>query len=79
MLFCIQDFSGIVNASYNNNFAEYLVQVVGENGAVGLLVLLFIDSTCVAAANIMSCQVRSMLLPYFVSILRLAGGLLVVN
>ncbi|KAJ9149818.1 Amino acid or gaba permease [Pleurostoma richardsiae] len=56
MLFCIQDFSGIVNASYNNNFAEYLVQVVGENGAVGLLVLLFIDSTCVAAANIMSCQ-----------------------
>jgi hypothetical protein len=32
ILFCIQDFDGIINATYSNNWAEYLVQLIGENG-----------------------------------------------
>lgn len=40
VLFCIQDFDGIVAAGFTNNWAEYLIQLVGENGAVALLSIL---------------------------------------
>ena len=50
ILFCMQDFDGIVSATYSNNWAEYLVQIVGPDGAVALLVLLWLDSTCATAS-----------------------------
>lgn len=45
LLFCIQDFDGIISATYSNNFAEYLIQIVGPKGATTLLSILWIDST----------------------------------
>ena len=56
ILFCIQDFDGIINASYANNWAACLVQLVGENGAVAILCLLWVDSTCATASCFMSAQ-----------------------
>lgn len=56
VLFCMQDFDGIVSASYSNNWAEYLVQLVGADGAVALLVLFWLDSTCATASCFMSAQ-----------------------
>ncbi len=37
VLVCMQDFMGVVNGQYANNFAEYLVQLVGPTGAVVFL------------------------------------------
>ncbi|KAG4425323.1 hypothetical protein IFR04_001473 [Cadophora malorum] len=56
ILFCIQDFDGIINGSYANNWAAYLVQLVGQNGAVAILCLLWVDSTCATASYFMSAQ-----------------------
>lgn len=52
----MQDFDGIVSATYPNNWAEYLVQLVGDNGAVCLLVLVWLDSTCATATCFFSAQ-----------------------
>lgn len=46
LLFCIQDFDGIVNGELTNNWGVYLVQLLGENGAVAVLSILWVDSTC---------------------------------
>jgi amino acid transporter len=56
ILFCIQDFEGIIGATYANNWAEYLVQLIGENGAVAILAMLWVDSTCATASCFMSAQ-----------------------
>lgn len=56
ILFCMQDFDGIVSATYSNNWAEYLVQTIGPKGAVAILSLLWVDSTCAAASCFMSAQ-----------------------
>lgn len=56
ILFCIQDFDGIISGTYANNWAEYLIQLVGENGAVAILSLLWVDSTCATASCFMSAQ-----------------------
>lgn len=56
ILFCIQDFDGIVSASYSNNWAEYLVQLIGPKGAVAILSLLWVDSTCATASCFLSAQ-----------------------
>jgi amino acid transporter len=56
ILFCLQDFDGIINAAYTNNWAEYLVQLIGENGAVTILSMLWVDSTCATASCFMSAQ-----------------------
>lgn len=56
VLFCMQDFDAIVAASYANNWAEYLVQLLGEKAAVGVLVILWIDSTCATTSAFMSAQ-----------------------
>ncbi|KAL2289460.1 hypothetical protein FJTKL_01737 [Diaporthe vaccinii] len=56
ILFCMQDFDGIVSASYPNNWAEYLVQLIGADGAAAFLVLLWLDSTCATASCFMSAQ-----------------------
>jgi amino acid transporter len=56
ILFCIQDFDGIIAGTYANNWAEYLVQLVGPNGAVAILSLLWVDSTCATASCFMSAQ-----------------------
>lgn len=56
VLFCMQDFDGIISAEYSNNWAEYLIQLLGEDAAVGVLVILWIDSTCATASCFMSAQ-----------------------
>ena len=56
ILFCLQDFEGIISATYANNWAEYLVQLLGENGAVAILSLLWVDSTCATASCFLSAQ-----------------------
>lgn len=56
VLFCMQDFDGIISAGYSNNWAEYLIQLLGENAAVAVLVILWIDSTCATASCFMSAQ-----------------------
>jgi amino acid transporter len=56
ILFCLQDFEGIISATYSNNWAEYLVQLVGKKGAIAILSLLWVDSTCATASCFMSAQ-----------------------
>lgn len=56
VLFCMQDFDAIVGASYANNWAEYLVQLLGRDAAVAVLVILWIDSTCATTSCFMSAQ-----------------------
>ncbi|OCT50865.1 Thiamine transporter thi9 [Cladophialophora carrionii] len=56
ILLCLQDFDGIISATYANNWAEYLVQLIGDNGAVAILSLLWVDSTCATASCFMSAQ-----------------------
>lgn len=56
ILFCMQDFDTIVAASYANNWAEYLIQLLGEDAAVAVLIILWIDSTCATASCFMSAQ-----------------------
>ena len=56
ILFCLQDFDGIIAGTYANNWAEYLVQLVGPGGATAILALLWIDSTCATASCFMSAQ-----------------------
>ncbi|KAF2094214.1 amino acid or gaba permease [Rhizodiscina lignyota] len=56
ILFCIQDFDGIVAGTLTNNWGIFLVQLIGENGAVAILCLLWVDSTCATASCFMSAQ-----------------------
>jgi amino acid transporter len=56
ILFCLQDFEGIISATYANNWGEYLVQVVGKKGAVAILSMLWVDSTCATASCLLSAQ-----------------------
>jgi hypothetical protein len=56
VLFCMQDFDGIISATYSNNWAEYLVQTIGPKGAVAILSILWVDSTCATASCFMSAQ-----------------------
>lgn len=56
ILFCIQDFDRINTATYSNNWAEYLVQLLGKRGAIAILSLLWVDSTCATASCFMSAQ-----------------------
>lgn len=52
----MQDFDGIISASYSNNWAAYLVQLLGPDAAVAVLVLLWVDSTCATASCFLSAQ-----------------------
>ncbi|KAL8696456.1 MAG: hypothetical protein Q9224_002786, partial [Gallowayella concinna] len=56
ILFCIQDFDALISATYANNWAEFLVQVIGPSGATAILVMNWIDCTCATAAVILSAQ-----------------------
>ncbi|KJZ75328.1 hypothetical protein HIM_05254 [Hirsutella minnesotensis 3608] len=56
ILFCIQDFDALISATYANNWAEFLVQVVGRRGATAILIMNWIDCTCATAAVILSAQ-----------------------
>lgn len=47
------------SATYANNWAEYLMQLIGPAGSTAILVLLWIDSTCATASAFMSAQVPS--------------------
>ncbi|KAI4192001.1 MAG: hypothetical protein LQ348_003307 [Seirophora lacunosa] len=54
ILYCIQDFEALISATYANNWAEFLVQVIGPRGATAILILNWIDCTCATAAVILS-------------------------
>lgn len=56
VLLCMQDFMGVVNGGYANNWAEYLVQLVGRKGAVAILVLTWLDSILCTGVCILSAQ-----------------------
>lgn len=56
IFFCIEDFDGIINASYANNWAEYLIQMVGPKGAVAILGILWVDPMCATASCFVSAQ-----------------------
>lgn len=56
VLFCIQDFEALTSATYANNWAEFLVQVIGRRGATAILIMNWIDCTCATAAVILSAQ-----------------------
>ncbi|KAH8674340.1 amino acid or gaba permease [Xylariales sp. PMI_506] len=56
ILFCLQDFDGIIDGTYSNNWAVYLLQLLGPRGAITILSLLWVDSTCAAASCFMSAQ-----------------------
>lgn len=85
ILACLQDLNGVVAASYSNNFAEYLVQLLGERGAVAVLVVLWVDSVCGTAANFMSAQrvtyamARDHILPFSPIFRRLSAMRMPVN
>lgn len=56
LLFCMQDFDGVVNGSYANNFAAYLMQLIGPKASVAVLLLLWIDGTLGAIVVLLSAQ-----------------------
>jgi len=55
-IFCMQDLMGIVNGSYPNNWAEYLVQLVGRDGAVVILLFIWLDSLLCCGISVLSAQ-----------------------
>ena len=56
VIFCMQDFMSIVNGSYPNNWAEYLVQLVGRDGAVVILLFIWLDSLLCTGVTVLSAQ-----------------------
>ncbi|RCI16332.1 hypothetical protein L249_3164 [Ophiocordyceps polyrhachis-furcata BCC 54312] len=56
ILFCIQDFDALIAAPYANNWAQFLVDVVGRRGATAILVISWIDCTCSTTACLLSAQ-----------------------
>ena len=56
VLFCIQDLNAVVNGTYANNFAIVCQQALGHNGAVAMMVLLWIDGTLGTCICILSAQ-----------------------
>ncbi|WPG99988.1 Hypothetical protein R9X50_00281200 [Acrodontium crateriforme] len=56
ILFCMQDFAGIVNGGYANNWAEYLVQLVGRRGAVAILIFTWLDGVLATGVMVLSAQ-----------------------
>ena len=52
-ILCMQDFMGVVNGGYANNWAEYLVQLVGRRAAIGLMVLFWLDNSLCASICIL--------------------------
>jgi amino acid transporter len=85
VFYCIQDFDGIIAATYSNNWAEYLVQLIGEDGAVGILVLLWVDATCATASCFLSAQrvtyaiARDHVLPFGTFFRKLSSRKMAVN
>ncbi|PFH62472.1 hypothetical protein XA68_13374 [Ophiocordyceps unilateralis] len=80
ILFCIQDFEALISAHYANNWAQFLVDVVGRRGATAILVMSWIDCTCSTAACLLSAQrvtfaiSRDNILPGSVWIKKVGGG-----
>ncbi|KAI7230885.1 hypothetical protein KC343_g1535 [Hortaea werneckii] len=56
VLFCMQDFMGIVNGTYPNNWAEYLVQLTGRRGAAAILAFTWIDGLLCTGVIFLSAQ-----------------------
>ena len=56
VMLCMQNFMGIVNGSYANNWAAYLVQLVGNKGAVAILVFTWLDGILATGVCLLSAQ-----------------------
>ena len=56
VLLCMQNFMGIVNANYANNWAAYLVQLVGPKGAVAILSFTWLDGILSTGVCILAAQ-----------------------
>ena len=52
----MQDFMGVVNGGFANNWAAYLVQLVGPKGAVAILVFTWVDGILCTGVCILSAQ-----------------------
>lgn len=79
IILCMQNFMGVVNGGYANNWAEYLVQLVGPKGAVAILVFTWLDGILCTGVCILSCQritfaiARDGVLPFSKYLSRLSG------
>ncbi|KAF2095068.1 amino acid transporter [Rhizodiscina lignyota] len=56
VLLCMQNFMGIVNGEFPNNWAEYLVQLVGNKGAVAILIFTWLDGILCTGVCLLSAQ-----------------------
>ena len=56
VIVCMQNFLGVVNGGYPNNWAAYLVQLLGEKGAIAVLVFTWIDGVFGTSVCILSAQ-----------------------
>lgn len=56
VMICMQDFLGVVNGGYPNNWAAYLVQLVGPKGAVAILTFTWIDGILCTGVCVLSAQ-----------------------
>lgn len=56
VMVCMQDFMGVVNGGFANNWAAYLEQLVGTKGAVAILVLTWFDGILCTGVCILSAQ-----------------------
>lgn len=56
VMLCMQDFMGVVNGGYPNNWAAYLVQLIGPKGAVAVLVFTWLDGILCTGVCILSAQ-----------------------
>jgi len=56
ILFCMPDLQSIIDGEFANNWAVYLVQLVGPKGAITVLTFIWIDSSLGLMVCILSCQ-----------------------
>ncbi|KAF2721446.1 amino acid or gaba permease [Polychaeton citri CBS 116435] len=56
ILFCMQDLDSVINGSFANNWAQYLLDLVGPNGATAILVFIWLDGCLSTAVCFLSAQ-----------------------
>ena len=56
VLFCMPDLQSIIDGGFANNWTVYLVQLLGPNGAIVVLVFIWLDSVLGLVVCLLSCQ-----------------------
>lgn len=56
VMLCMQNFLGVVNGGYPNNWAAYLVQLIGTKGAVAVLVFTWLDGILCTGVCVLSAR-----------------------